>query len=254
MTVTFDEAVFGTEKEISIRKDVTCHTCDGEGAKPGTSKKTCHYCNGAGHVSVEQNTILGRVRTEKACPSCNGSGQEFEEPCETCHGKGTENKTVKIKVTVPEGVDNEQQIRLAGEGAPGENGGPHGDLYVVFRVKPSNTFERMGDDVAYNLDISFSQAALGDEIKIPTLNSSVMLTVPAGTQTGKQFRLKDKGIKNVHGYGYGDLFVNVNVVTPTKINERQKEILREFAELNGEELSEQPSNFKDKAKRFFKGE
>ena len=112
----------------------------------------------------------------------------------------------------------------------------------------------MGDDVAYNLDISFSQAALGDEIKIPTLNSSVMLTVPAGTQTGKQFRLKDKGIKNVHGYGYGDLFVNVNVVTPTKINERQKEILREFAELNGEELSEQPSNFKDKAKRFFKGE
>ena len=254
MTVTFDEAVFGSEKEISIRKDVACHTCDGEGAKPGTKKKTCHYCNGSGHVSVEQNTILGRVRTEKVCPVCSGSGQEFEEPCPTCHGKGTENKNVKISVTIPEGVDNEQQIRLAGEGAPGENGGPQGDLYIVFRVKPSEKFERDGDDIYYSLDISIAQATLGDEVKVPTLKGSVMLTIPAGTQTEKQFRLKEKGIKNVHGYGYGDLFININVVTPTKISDRQKELLREFAEIDGEELSEQPSNFRDKAKRFFKGE
>jgi len=254
MTVTFEEAVFGTSKEISIRKDVTCHTCDGEGAKPGTKKKTCHYCNGSGHVAVEQNTILGRVRTEKVCPVCSGSGQEFEEPCPTCHGKGTENKTVKINVTVPEGVDNEQQIRLAGEGAPGENGGPQGDLYVVFRVKPSETFEREGDDIYFSQDISIAQATLGDEIKVPTLKGHVMLTIPGGTQSGKQFRLKEKGVKNVHGYGYGDLFINVKVVTPTKINERQKELLREFAEIDDESLTEQPSNFKDKAKRFFKGE
>ncbi len=195
MTLTFEEAVFGTTKEISIRKDVTCETCHGDGAKPGTSKKTCSYCNGAGHVAVEQNTILGRVRTEQVCPKCNGSGQEFEEACPTCHGKGTENKTVKLEVKVPEGVDNEQQIRLAGEGSPGVNGGPAGDLYVVFRVKPSETFKRDGDDIYYKLNVSFPQAALGDEIKIPTLNNEVMLTIPAGTQTGKQFRLKEKGIK-----------------------------------------------------------
>ena len=194
MTLTFEEAVFGTTK-ISIRKDVTCETCHGDGAKPGTSKKTCSYCNGAGHVAVEQNTILGRVRTEQVCPKCNGSGQEFEEACPTCHGKGTENKTVKLEVKVPEGVDNEQQIRLAGEGSPGVNGGPAGDLYVVFRVKPSETFKRDGDDIYYKLNVSFPQAALGDEIKIPTLNNEVMLTIPAGTQTGKQFRLKEKGIK-----------------------------------------------------------
>ncbi|HCX1434073.1 molecular chaperone DnaJ [Staphylococcus aureus] len=254
MTLTFEEAVFGTTKEISIRKDVTCETCHGDGAKPGTSKKTCSYCNGAGHVAVEQNTILGRVRTEQVCPKCNGSGQEFEEACPTCHGKGTENKIVKLEVKVPEGVDNEQQIRLAGEGSPGVNGGPAGDLYVVFRVKPSETFKRDGDDIYYKLNVSFPQAALGDEIKIPTLNNEVMLTIPAGTQTGKQFRLKEKGIKNVHGYGYGDLYVDIKVVTPTKLTDRQKELMKEFAQLNGEEINEQPSNFKDRAKRFFKGE
>ena len=254
MTLTFEEAVFGTTKEISIRQDVTGETCHGDVAKPGTSKKTCSYGNCAGHVAVEQNTILGRVRTEQVCPKCNGSGQEFEEACPTCHGKGTENKTVKLEVKVPEGVDNEQQIRLAGEGSPGVNGGPAGDLYVVFRVKPSETFKRDGDDIYYKLNVSFPQAALGDEIKIPTLNNEVMLTIPAGTQTGKQFRLKEKGIKNVHGYGYGDLYVDIKVVTPTKLTDRQKELMKEFAQLNGEEINEQPSNFKDRAKRFFKGE
>ncbi|MHD0397576.1 molecular chaperone DnaJ [Staphylococcus simulans] len=254
MTISFEEAVFGAEKEISIRKEVKCETCEGSGAKPGSKKKTCHYCNGSGHVAVEQNTILGRVRTEKVCPVCNGTGEEIEEPCPTCHGKGTQTKNVKIKVNVPEGVDTDQQIRLAGEGAPGHNGGPQGDLYVVFRVKPSDTFIREGDDIFYNLKITFPQAALGDEIKVPTLNGEVILTVPEGTQDGKQFRMKDKGVKNVHGYGHGDLFVNINVVTPTKLSEKQKSLMREFAELSGEEIEEQPSNFKERARRFFKGE
>lgn len=254
MTISFEEAVFGAEKEISIRKEVKCETCDGSGAKPGSKKKTCHYCNGAGHVSVEQNTILGRVRTEKVCPVCNGTGEEIEEPCSTCHGKGTQTKNVKIKVKVPKGVDTDQQIRLAGEGAPGHNGGPQGDLYVVFRVKPSDKFIREGDDIFYNLKISFPQAALGDEVKVPTLDGEVILTVPEGTQDGKQFRMKEKGVKNVHGYGYGDLFVNINVVTPTKLSEKQKSLMREFAELSGEEIEEQPSNFKERARRFFKGE
>ena len=144
---------------------------------------------------MEQNTILGRVRTEQVCPKCEGSGQEFEEPCPTCHGKGTENKTVKLEVTVPEGVDTEQQIRLAGEGSPGINGGPHGDLYVVFRVQPSDTFERDGDDIYYNLNVSFPQAAFRRRNQNTYIKSNVVLTIPSGTQTGKQFRLKDKGIK-----------------------------------------------------------
>lgn len=254
MTITFEEAVFGTKKEISIRKEVTCHTCNGNGAKPGTKKKTCSYCKGSGHVSVEQNTILGRVRTEKVCPQCNGSGEEFEESCPTCHGRGTETKNVKLEVTVPEGVDNDQQIRLAGEGAPGENGGPAGDLFVVFRVKPSDKFTRDGDDILFKQNISIAQAALGDEIKVPTLNGQVMLTIPAGTQSGKQFRLKGKGVKNVHGYGHGDLFVNIVVATPTNLTDKQRELLKAFAEESGESISEQPSNFKDKARRFFKGE
>ncbi|UXR68639.1 MULTISPECIES: molecular chaperone DnaJ [unclassified Staphylococcus] len=254
MTVSFEEAIFGTKKEISVRKEVVCHTCDGEGAKPGTKKHTCSYCNGSGHVSVEQNTILGRVRTQQVCPECNGTGQEFDEPCPTCHGKGTEVKTVKLEVTVPEGVDNDQQIRLSGQGSPGENGGPAGDLYVVFRVEPSDKFTREGDDVYYQHTINFAQAALGDEVKIPTLNGQGMLTIPAGTQSGKQFRLKGKGVKNVHGYGYGDLFINIKVHTPTKLNDRQKELLKAFAEESGDEINEQPSNFKDKARRFFKGD
>ncbi|NHM75835.1 molecular chaperone DnaJ [Staphylococcus sp. 11007852] len=254
MTITFEEAVFGTKKEISIRKEVTCQTCNGNGAKPGTKKKTCSYCKGSGHVSVEQNTILGRVRTEKVCPQCNGSGEEFEESCPTCHGRGTETKNVKLEVTVPEGVDNDQQIRLAGQGAPGENGGPAGDLFVVFRVKPSDKFTRDGDDILYKQNISIAQAALGDEIKVPTLNGQVMLTIPAGTQSGKQFRLKGKGVKNVHGYGHGDLFVNIVVATPTNLTDKQRELLKAFAEESGESISEQPSNFKDKARRFFKGE
>ncbi|MBY7663659.1 molecular chaperone DnaJ [Staphylococcus agnetis] len=254
MTITFEEAVFGTKKEISIRKEVTCHTCNGNGAKPGTKKKTCSYCKGSGHVSVEQNTILGRVRTEKVCPQCNGSGEEFEESCPTCHGRGTETKNVKLEVTVPEGVDNDQQIRLAGQGAPGENGGPAGDLFVVFRVKPSDKFTRDGDDILYKQNISIAQATLGDEIKVPTLSGQVMLTIPAGTQSGKQFRLKGKGVKNVHGYGHGDLFVNIVVVTPTNLTDKQRELLKAFAEESGESISEQPSNFKDKARRFFKGE
>lgn len=254
MTLTFEEAVFGTEKDITVRKDVECETCHGNGAKPGTKKKTCTYCNGQGHVTVEQNTILGRMQTQKVCPECEGSGQVFEEKCSDCHGKGTQNKKVTIKVKVPEGVDNDQQIRLAGKGGPGINGGPAGDLYVVFRVKPHSKFRRDGDNIFYDLNLSFPQAALGDEITVPTLTGNVSLTVPAGTQTGKQFRLREKGVQNVHGYGKGDYFVTVKVVTPDKMTERQEELLREFAEIGGETITEQPSSFKDRAKKFFKGE
>jgi molecular chaperone DnaJ len=254
MTINFDEAVFGVKKTIKIKKEVTCDTCDGSGAKPGTSKTTCSMCSGSGRVAVEQNTPFGRIQTERTCPTCGGTGQEIKDPCNNCKGKGTVTKEVEVEVTVPEGVDNGQQVRLQGKGEPGANGGPSGDLYIVFRVKPDSRFTRDGDDIHYELPISFSQAALGDEVKVPTINSEIVLTIPAGTQSGRRFRLKEKGVKNVHGYGYGDQFVTVKVKTPTKLSEKEIELFRELAEHGGEDINEQQESFIDRTKRFFKGD
>lgn len=254
MTIDFEEAVFGVTKTISIKKEVSCDVCDGNGAKPGTSKSTCSMCSGAGRVAVEQNTPFGRIQTERTCPTCQGTGQEIKDPCNKCKGAGTVTKDVDIEVTVPEGVDNGQQIRLHGKGEPGINGGPAGDLYIVFRVRPDSRFTRDGDDIHYELPISFAQAALGDEVKVPTISSEVVLTIPAGTQTGRRFRLKEKGVKNVHGYGYGDQFITVKVVTPTKLSNREVELFRELAKEGGETIEEQQENFFDRTKRFFKGD
>lgn len=254
LTIEFEEAVFGTTKTINIKKEVSCHTCDGSGSKPGTSKRTCSMCSGAGRVAVEQNTPFGRVQTQRTCPTCQGSGQEIEDPCNACHGAGTVTEDVKIEVTVPEGVDNGQQVRLQGKGEPGVNGGPPGDLYISFRVKPDSRFKRDGDDIHFEMPITFAQAALGDEVKVPTINNSVVLTIPAGTQTGKTFRLKERGVKNVHGYGYGDQYVKVKVVTPTKLSDEETEIFRKLAELSGDDLAEQNENFFDRTRRFFKGD
>jgi len=254
MTVDFEDAVFGAERDITVKKEVECDVCDGSGAEPGSSVTTCPTCKGRGQVGVEQNTPFGRIRTERACPDCQGTGKKIETPCHECGGAGTKIKNVTIKVTIPAGVDNGQQIRVSGQGEPGINGGPAGDLYVVFRVTPHEMFERDGDDIFYTLDLTIAQAALGDEIEIPTLHGKVRLTIPAGTQTGKRFRLRDKGVDNVHGYGRGDQYVTVNVKTPTDMTERQIELLREFAEIDGEEINEQHGNFFDKTRRFFRGE
>lgn len=254
MTINFDEAIFGAVKTIKIKKEVTCDTCDGNGAKPGTSKSTCGMCSGSGRVAVEQNTPFGRIQTERTCPTCGGTGQEIKDPCNKCKGAGTVTKDVEVEVTIPEGVDNGQQVRLHGKGEPGINGGPAGDLYIVFRVKPDSRFTRDGDDIHYELPISFAQAALGDEIKVPTINAEVVLTIPAGTQSGRRFRLKEKGVKNVHGYGYGDQFVTVKVVTPTKLSEKEVELFRDLAEQGGEDINEQQESFMDRTRRFFKGD
>src|SRR5699024_7068985 len=254
MSVSFEEAVFGTTKTVTIKKEVTCDVCDGDGTKPGTSKSTCKTCSGSGHVSVEQNTPFGRVQTQRTCPTCGGTGQEIEHPCDKCNGHGTVTKNVDIEVKVPEGIDNGQQIRLSGHGEPGINGGPQGDLYIVFRVKQDKQFTRDGDDIHYNLNISFAQAALCDELKVPTINSSIMLTIPAGTQSGKRFRLKEKGDKNVQGFGYGDQYVTVTDVTPTKLSEKERDLFKQLAAENGDDISEQQENFIDKTRRFFKGE
>ncbi|MBB5150024.1 MULTISPECIES: molecular chaperone DnaJ [Ureibacillus] len=254
MNISFEDAVFGKQTEIEIPREEQCDTCNGSGAKPGTSPKTCDKCNGTGEMSQAIDTPLGRIVNRRTCSYCQGTGKIIVEKCSTCAGKGTVQRRKKIKITIPEGIDDGQQLRVSGQGEPGINGGPPGDLYIVFRVGKHPYFERDGDDIYYELKITFPQAALGDEIEVPTIHGKVKLKIPAGTQSGAQFRIKDKGVKNIHGYGRGHQYVNVKVVTPTKLTERQKQLLREFAEISGDIPEEQGSSLFDKLKKTFKGE
>ncbi|MBQ0138146.1 MAG: molecular chaperone DnaJ [Kurthia sp.] len=252
MTINFDEAVFGAEKEIEIPREETCDTCSGTGAKPGTSKTTCMHCHGTGQVEEAVNTPFGQMVNRRTCNVCHGTGSIIKDKCSTCHGEGKVTKRKKIKVTIPAGIDDGQQLRVSGQGEAGVNGGPTGDLYIVFRVRPSDKFERDGDDVYYELNITFAQAALGDEIEIPTVNGKVSMKIPAGTQSGARHRLKGKGIKNVQGYGVGDQYVIIKVVTPKKMTDKQKELLREFASISGDIPEEQSSSLFDKIKKKFR--
>lgn len=254
MNISFEDAVFGKETEIEIPKDETCSTCSGSGAKPGTNPKQCTQCNGSGQINQTVETPFGRMVNRRTCSTCSGTGKMIVDKCSTCHGAGTVHKRKKIKVTIPAGVDDGQQLRVSGQGEPGVNGGPAGDLYIVFRVRDHEHFERDGDDIYYELKITFPQASLGDEIEVPTIYGKVKLKIPAGTQSGAQFRIKDKGVKNVHGYGTGHQYVIVKVVTPTKLTEKQKQLLREFAEISGDIPEEQGSSLFDKIKKTFKGE
>ncbi|MCM3183163.1 molecular chaperone DnaJ [Priestia megaterium] len=255
MTLSFEEAVFGKETTIEIPREETCETCHGSGAKPGTKVDTCSHCNGSGQLNVEQNTPFGRVVNRRACHHCNGTGKIIKDKCATCHGDGKVTKRRKINVKIPAGVDDGQQLRVSSQGEPGVNGGPPGDLYVVFHVRTHEFFERDGDDIYCEMPLTFAQAALGDEVEVPTLHGKVKLKIPAGTQTGTKFRLKGKGVANVRGYGQGDQHIHVRVVTPTKISEKQKQLLREFAELSGQEaVDEQHDSFFAKVKRAIKGE
>jgi molecular chaperone DnaJ len=255
MTLTFEEAAFGKETDIEIPSEETCHTCHGTGAKPGTKPETCPHCHGAGQISTEQSTPFGRIVNRRTCPYCGGTGQYIKEKCTTCGGTGRVKRRKKIHVKIPAGIDDGQQLRVAGQGEPGINGGPPGDLYIVFRVEPHEFFERDGDDIYCEVPLTFAQAALGDEIEVPTLHGKVKLKIPAGTQTGTRFRLKGKGVPNVRGYGYGDQHVIVRVVTPTKLTEKQKQLLREFDQLSGSSMHHEPHDrFFDKVKKAFKGE
>lgn len=254
MTIDFMEAVFGKETEIEVPKEETCDTCNGSGAKKGTSPVSCTHCGGSGEISVTQDTPLGRMVNRRACHHCQGTGKIIPEKCTTCRGAGKVTKRKKIKVTIPEGVDDGQQLRVSGQGEPGVNGGPAGDLYIVFRVKPHDRFIREEDDIYLELGLSYPQAALGDEIEVPTVHGNVKLKVPAGTQTGTRFRLRGKGVKNVHGRGVGDQHVVVKVVTPKKMTEKQKELMREFAAISGDRPEEYSSSLFDKIKRTIKGD
>jgi molecular chaperone DnaJ len=254
MTLEFEEAVFGKETDIFIPKEEECNTCHGSGAKPGTSPETCSHCKGSGQLNVEQNTPFGRVVNRRVCHYCSGTGKEIKEKCRTCQGSGKVNKQAKIHIKVPAGIDEGQQIRIAGKGEPGVNGGPPGDLYVVFHISQHEFFERHGDDIHCEMPLTYAQAALGDEIEVPTLHGKVKIKIPAGTQTGTNFRLRGKGVSNVRGYGQGDQHVTVKVVTPKNLTEKQKDLLREFAQISGNHPEEQHENFFAKVKRAFKGE
>jgi len=254
MNISFEDAVFGKQTEIEIPREETCETCNGSGAKPGTSPKTCSSCNGAGQINQTVETPFGRMVNRKTCGTCRGTGQIIIDKCSTCHGAGMVQKRKKIKVTIPAGVDDGQQLRVSGQGEPGKNGGPAGDLYILFNVKAHEYFERDGDDIYYELKLTFPQAALGDEIEVPTVHGKVKLKIPAGTQSGEKFRIKDKGVKNVHGYGQGHQYVIVRVVTPTKLTEKQKQLLRDFAEISGDIPEEQGSSLFDRIKKTLKGE
>ncbi|WP_426447842.1 molecular chaperone DnaJ [Paenibacillus sp. S-38] len=254
MTIEFKEAIFGKKTDIQIPRTENCDTCHGSGAKPGTKPETCGVCHGSGQQEVVQNTAFGRIVNRRVCSACQGQGQIVKDKCSTCHGAGKVKKQRKINLNIPAGVDDGAQLRVSGEGEGGTRGGPPGDLYVVLRVKPHDFFEREGDDIYCEVPLTFVQAALGDEIEIPTLTEKVKLKIPAGTQTDTYFRLKGKGVPRLRGYGQGDQHVKVVVVTPTSLNEDQKELLREFSRTSGEHTHEQNQSIFERMKKAFLGD
>lgn len=249
VNLSFEEAVFGAEKEVHYNREATCKTCSGSGAKPGTSPVTCGRCHGQGVINVDTQTPLGVMRRQVTCDVCHGTGQEIKDPCQTCHGTGHEKQSHKVSVKIPAGVETGQQIRLAGQGEAGFNGGPYGDLFVIINVNPSDKFTRDRSTIYYTLNISFVQAALGDTVEVPTVHGNVEMAIPAGTQTGKTFRLKGKGAPRLRGGSQGDQHVTVKIVTPTKLNDAQKEALLAFAKASGDEkIAPQKKGFFNKVK------
>lgn len=251
MTIEFTEAAFGVEKKISIPRLEVCSHCHGNQAEPGTPIKDCPDCHGSGQQRVVQQTPFGQVQSTRTCSRCRGQGKIVEKPCTKCNGEGRVRNSSKITVKIPAGIDHGQIVRVAGKGEAGSNGGPYGDLQIVVHVKPHEYFSRKGNDVLLEVPITFAQAALGDEIVVPTLSGDVNMKVNEGTQSGKVMRLRGKGIDDVRGYGRGDQLVTLKIVTPTKLTDKQKEILREFAAEFGEVPQEGQKGFFDKVKDAF---
>jgi len=233
LTLTFNEAVFGTEKKIKIKRKEECSACHGSGAQKGSDVKTCEQCGGQGQVYVRQQTPFGTVQQVQECDKCHGEGTIIEKPCEKCHGSGLETKERTINIKIPAGVDNGSVLPLRGEGNVGPNHGQTGDLFVYITVKEDVIFKRTGDDVYYDLPITYAQAAMGDNVVVPTIDTKIKLKIPEGTQNGKVFRLKGKGIPNVNGYGRGDQYINVKVEVPRKLTNEQRSLLQKYAEATG---------------------
>ena len=245
VTLKFEEAVFGVEKEIEFSRDETCSTCGGSGAEPGTTPTKCATCQGLGEVRQIRQTFLGSMMQTATCPACNGRGEIISSPCKTCRGSGLEHKKVKKKVQIPAGVDQGTQIRLAGEGGPGENGGPNGSLFLVLEVQPHQYFKRRENDVLLNLDINVAQAALGADVQVPTLDGEEHLKIPAGTQPGKVFHMRGKGVPYLRRNGRGDQLVIVNIDVPTKLSREQRELFEKLAATLGTAVKPKEKGFLD---------
>lgn len=248
MEISFEEAVLGCEKEVSLTKMEACETCRGSGAEAGSNTKVCQTCGGRGQVI----TSRGIFSIAQACSRCEGAGRVIEKPCRSCQGVGRRERTSKVKMKIPAGVDTGARLRSAGNGEAGVRGGAPGDLYVVLHVKAHEIFQRDGDDLICEVPIRFVDAALGAEIEVPTLAGKSQIKIPAGTQTGTVFRLKGKGVRNLQGYGFGDLHVRVIAEVPTHLNAAQRAKLQEFAELCDHSVNPLGKGFFEKAKSFFR--
>ena len=245
IAISFEEAAFGCEKAVTVERYETCDTCHGNGCAPGTSPEVCPDCHGTGTVQVRRQTPMGVFATSSPCPKCGGKGRIIHQPCKDCRGSGMVRKKKTIQASIPAGIDNGQTISIRGQGNAGKNGGPAGDLLITITVRPHELFRREGTSVLCEAPITFTQAVLGAELEIPTIDGKVKYTLPEGTQSGTTFRLKGKGIPSINGRGRGDQHVTVYIETPKNLNKEQKEALKKFAETMGE------SNYEEQ-KKFFK--
>jgi len=246
LTISFMDSAHGIEVNLEIPRMETCDVCNGSGTKPGTRKKVCPTCHGSGQVRMAQ----GFFSVMRTCPTCNGEGHVVEHPCPACRGEGRRRSIRKISVKVPAGVDTGSRLKISGEGEAGINGGPRGDLYVVIQVEPHPIFSREDEDVHCEIPIPLTVAALGGEVLVPTLNGHVTMKIPAGTQTGKTFRMRGKGFPNLRGLGTGDQLVTVRVETPSKLNNKQIMLLKEFARITGNDAYPGVKQFQDKIRRL----
>ena len=245
IAISFEEAAFGCEKAVTVERYETCDTCHGNGCAPGTSPEVCPDCHGTGTVQVRRQTPMGVFATSSPCPKCGGKGRIIHQPCKDCRGSGMVRKKKTIQASIPAGIDNGQTISIRGQGNAGKNGGPAGDLLITITVRPHEMFRRECPSVLCESPITFTQAVLGAELEIPTIDGKVKYTLPEGTQSGTTFRLKGKGIPSINGRGRGDQYVTVYIETPKNLNKEQKEALKKFAETMGE------SNYEEQ-KKFFK--
>ncbi len=237
LTISFEEAAFGCQKEINISRIEQCSACKGTGCAPGTTAETCPDCKGSGTVRTQQRTAFGVFQSTGPCSRCGGSGKIIHTPCPKCRGNGNVRGQKKLSVSIPAGIDNGETVSLRGQGNAGKNGGPAGDLLITVQVRPSPTFQREGSNIYIATSLSFVQAALGSEIQVPTLDGAVTLNIPAGTQTGSVFRIRGKGVPSLRG-GRGDQYVTVNLETPKNLTQKQKELMQELAESFGQKVHE----------------
>lgn len=248
LTIDFMDAITGKKTQVSYTRSETCSTCQGSGAEKGTHPTTCDKCQGTGYMTITQQSLVGVVRRQTTCDKCHGRGVIIEHPCRTCHGNGVVDGKNTIEVNIPAGIDNGQQLRYEGQGEAGKNGGPYGDLYISYRIKPSKEFERSGNTIYTTVPISFAQATLGDEINVKTVHGEKKLKIPAGTQPNKKFTLHGEGVPYLRGNGNGDQVTTVQVQIPKSINEKQREALVEFVKAGGGSITPQEKGFFERLK------